>query len=190
MRPRAFIALSACLLGAGCTDLADFRTDPSEAYVGTVIGINDTAGCDGGICSAFRRGFTASTKLSMAFDPTQAQSTPGRISTVGQACGVEVFSDTPLLPIPALENDQLALYDFPGGGRIRNYMFALEPATGPLSGRGAVAFVSLLRDGHVEVRLLAGSGLTECEPTDCAAFAAGECDFFGVFRLKKEDVIP
>src|SRR5690606_23176650 len=97
---------------------------------------------------------------------------PGRITTTGQTCDAEVFTDTALLPIPALENDQLALYDFPGGGRIRNYLFALEPEAGPLAGRDAVAFVSLLRDGHIEVRLLSGSGLTECAPEDCAAFAA------------------
>jgi hypothetical protein len=189
MTRRVPIAIAFCLLGAGCTDLGDFRTEGSEAYVGRVIGIDDT-GCDGGTCSAFRRGFTADSRLSMTFDPGLAQSAPGRISTSGQGCGAEVFVDTPLLPIPALENDQLALYDFPGGGRIRNYLFALEPSDGPLAGRDALAFVSLLRDGHIEVRLLSGSGMVECSPTDCAAFAAGECDFFGVFRLRKEEVTP
>ena len=44
-------------------------------------------------------------------------------------------------------------------------------------------FVSLVRSGEVEVRVIAGSGQTDCAPDDCAAFGAGACDFFGVFPL-------
>ncbi|MBC7173002.1 MAG: hypothetical protein H5U40_11260 [Polyangiaceae bacterium] len=176
---------------AACTDLSSFRTGPEEAYAGRVVGIDESGACDdGGPCSVFRRGFTAGTTLSMRFDPTLARSAPGSITTSGQSCGSEVFIDTPLLPIPALEEDQLALYDFPGGGRIRNYVFALAPTTGPLAGRDAVAFVSLLRDGHVEVRILSGSGLDECSQSECPRFASGDCDFFGVFRTSKVDVTP
>ncbi len=175
---------------AACTDLSSFRTGPGEAYVGRVIGLDDATACDGGTCSVFRRGFTAGSELAMRFDPTLARTTPGSISTTGQSCGAEVFVDTPLLPIPALEEDQLALYDFPGGGRIRNYVFALAPTSGPLAGRDAVAFVSLLRDGHVEVRILSGSGVDECASSECARFASGDCDFYGVFRTGKQELTP
>jgi hypothetical protein len=184
------IVLVLGLACVACTDLSSFRTGPDEAYVGRVIGIDDSSTCDGGTCSVFRRGFSADTELVMRFDPSLARTAPGTISTVGQTCGAEVFVDTPLLPIPALEQDQLALYDFPGGGRIRNYVFALSPTSGPLAGRDAVAFVSLLRDGHIELRILSGSGVDECAATDCARFAAGDCDFFGVYRTSKAEVTP
>ena len=51
----------------------------------------------------------------------------------------------------------------------------------------AVGFVSLMRDGDVEVRIVAGDGADDCSPDDCAAFATGRCDFFGVFRMKLRD---
>ncbi len=75
---------------------------------------------------------------------------------------------------------------FPGGGRIRNYMFVARPDSGPLAGRDAMVFLSLLRGGNVEVRLIAGPGLDICDPGDCATIDAGECDYFGVFGLSRE----
>ena len=89
---------------------------------------------------------------------------------------------------PPLAHDQLGLYEFPGGGRVRNYMFVARPDAGPLSGRDVMVFVSLLRGGNIEVRLVAGPGLEMCDPSDCAEIDAGGCDYFGVFGLHRESL--
>ena len=71
---------------------------------------------------------------------------------------------------------------------MRNLVYALRPSRGPLAGRDAMAFISLMRDGDVEVRILAGSGTSDCDPEACPALATGQCDFFGVFRLGREEL--
>lgn len=182
------LALSLAALSAtGCTDLSDYATPPGRAYQGTIVGTEADGACPPGTpCSFIRRGFPAGVELSMTFDPVEASSDPGTLTTTGELCGA-TFDDTPLLPITPLAHDALSLYDFPGGGRLRNYMFVARPSAGPLAGRDAMVFVSLLQGGGVDVRILAGPGHTDCAPDDCAAFAAGTCDFFGVFPTTKGD---
>ena len=51
-----------------------------------------------------------------------------------------------------------------------------------------MVFLSLLRGGSIEVRLIAGPGLVICDPADCAAIDAGQCDYFGVFGLSREQL--
>ena len=168
----------------GCSDLSEFRTGPESVYRGEVMGTE--------LGSFIRRGFSAGTVLEMTFDPDDASTSPGVITTRSERleseCGLEpTFESTPLLAIQALAHDQLSLYDFPGAGRVRNYVFALQPETGPLAGRDAMAFVSLMEGGHVEVRLISGSGARDCESMACGSYAAGRCDYFGVFRLDEEN---
>ena len=182
---RARVLMTACLL-FGCNDLEEFQTDPGEAYIGAVIGTEETEGCeDAGDypCSFIRRGFTSRTQLELTFDPNEVGGSPGTLTTVGELCG-PTFDETPLRAITALTHDQLSLYDFPGGGRVRNYIFIARPETGPLAARDAMVFLSLLRGGRVEVRVIAGTGNAPCDPSDCDAFNAGGCDFFGVFDLR------
>ncbi len=166
----------------GCESLDAWRTDPGEVYRGVVVG-NDELDCPSGSCSFIRRGFEPGTTLELSFDPSNT-SAPGTLSTRGETCGA-TFDDEPLRPIAALAHDALSQYDFPGGQRARNFLFALEPTTGPLAGRDATVFISLMRHGDVEVRIIAGDGADDCRPNDCAALEANRCDFFGIFRMQR-----
>jgi len=49
-----------------------------------------------------------------------------------------------------------------------------------------MVFLSLLRGGNIEVRVVAGPGLVICDPADCGAIDSGQCDYFGVFSLRRE----
>ena len=170
----------------GCDTLGEFSTGEGDVYRGEIAGIDDPDNCPENIdCSFIRRGFPYGVTLDLTFDPNQQYEDPGTISTSGEDCGA-TFTDTPLLPIPPLAHDQLGLYEFPGGGRIRNYMFVARPETGPLAGRDAMVFLSLIRGGKIEVRIVAGPGLEICDPADCAAIDSGQCDYFGVFSLHRE----
>ncbi len=172
----------------GCDSLSEFSTGDGKIYTGSIAGVNDPTNCPGGIdCSFIRRGFPYGTTLDLRFDPFSVSDNPGTISTRDENCGA-TFDNTPLLPIPPLAHDELGLYEFPGGGRLRNYMFVARPETGPLAGRDAMVFLSLIRGGSIEVRVVAGPGLVICDPSDCATLDAGECDFFGFFSLGREQL--
>jgi hypothetical protein len=67
-------------------------------------------------------------------------------------------------------------------------MFVARPEEGPLAGRDAMVFLSLIRGGDIEVRVVAGPGLVICDPEDCAAINSGQCDYFGVFALHREQL--
>lgn len=185
-------AISCAVVGiaAGCTSLDDYRATASDPYLGVVLGQSDSS-CDAGVgCSFLRRGFRSGTELVLTLDPDNFQSTPGTLSTrlsdgTPEPC-MPTFDSEPLLPVAPLAHDSLSQLQFPGDGRLRTYVFAISPSTGPLANRDAYAFVSLMRGGDVEVRILAGSGADVCAPNDCAAYAAGSCDFFGVFHLRRE----
>jgi hypothetical protein len=93
-----------------------------------------------------------------------------------------LFVHAELERINNLNHDTLAQYDFPGGGRLRNYMFFTRTDTGENGERPArtpMVFVSLMEDERVEVRVIAPSvldrdGKTELDPP-----------LFGVFVLKR-----
>ena len=178
-RPAIFAIFGALAFGSlGCTEVGSYATDADEVYVGEVFGSDEAE-------SFIRRGFEEGVVLEMSFDPDAAQT--GVLNTTNDPCGVLV--DAPMRGIPALQHDQLFLYEFPGGGQLRNYIYSIDATTGPLAGRDAMAFVSLQEDGELEVRVIAGSGQ---EP--CAACAipgvGGPCDYFGVFRVKRRDISP
>lgn len=183
---RRLLLLALALPAAGgCEDLSQFRAVGDEVFRGRVVGQNEVDCVAGEPCAFIRRGFSEASVVELTFDPTQATSAPGTITTSGETCG-PTFTDEPLRPIPALLHDQLSLYDFPGEGRLRNYMFALKPTSGPLAGRDAIAFVSLLRSGDLELRILSGAGTQDCSTDpDCTRYLAGECDYFGVFHLER-----
>lgn len=163
----AFLALSLLALAA-CEDLARFRTDDASVFRGLVVG--------GDGDSFIRRGFAAGTEMDLEFDAAIAdRPSPGTLSTIDAASGTRVFDRTPLEPIAPLQHDQLSEYDFPGGPRLRNYIYVAHPLEGPLAGREAMVFVSLLDDGTAEVRVIAGAGDE----------AMG--DHFGFFRLRRRE---
>ncbi len=170
----------------GCDSLSEFETGDGEIYTGLIAGVNDPDNCPDGIdCSFIRRGFPSSASLDLQFNPFDVYSAPGTITTRGETCGSS-FDNTLLLPIPPLQHDQLGLYEFPGSGRLRNFIFVARPDTGPLAGRDAMVFLSLIRGGSIEVRVVAGPGLVICDPNDCTELGAGDCDFFGFFSLGRQ----
>ena len=182
---RIGVAFLMCVLASGCQELSDFRTGPGEVYRGEVFGQPDDSCGPGVDCSFIRRGFSSAAVLDMVFDPSLVYSDPGSITVTGEPCGA-TFDSTPLSPIAPLAHDQLALYEFPGGARVRNYIFSARPTTGPLAGRDAMVFVSLIRGGRVETRIMTGGSGQQCDPADCAQVAAGDCDYFGVFSLSRQ----
>ena len=161
-------------------------------------------------CSFIRRGFPVGTVLSLTFEPSLAESEPGTLTTsdetlrclagavdAGSLCvdsngdgdantcpaaAGRTFDGTPMVPILPLENDQLSLYDFPGVGRLKSYIFTARPEAGPFVGRDLMVFLSLMRDGGAEVRIVSGAG-DDCRPDTCREMS--ECQLFGVFRLRK-----
>jgi hypothetical protein len=174
------------IFAVGCTNVGSYATDPDQRYAGVVIGNNE--GCDSGTdCSFIRRGFAVGTSLTMSFDPDQAAIESGRLTTSGEPCGA-TFADEPMFVITPLVHDSLSQYEFPGSGRIQNFIYTMHPTTGPLAGRDPMVFASMMRDGGIELRVIAGSGRALCAPDDCTALATGTCDFFGIFRMRREDV--
>ncbi|WP_236514709.1 hypothetical protein [Sandaracinus amylolyticus] len=166
---RALAPMLCVLALSACDDLSRFRTDGNSLYRGDVVGDEGE--------SFLRRGFAPGTSLELEFDPTTPDvPQPGTItSSPDPTSGERVFDATPLRSIAPLQHDLLSEYDFPGGGRVRNYLYVVRPESGPLAGRDAMAFVSLLDDGGVEVRIIAGAGDE----------ASG--DHFGLFRMRRVD---
>jgi hypothetical protein len=157
MRTDAFLLAIAVLAlsQAACDDLSSYRAvgGSSGVYRGAVIG------SDGD--SFIRRGFAAGTELTLTFDPSLASSPsppPGTITTSDLCMGLPSFDNTPLEPILPLAHDQLSQLEFPGGGRIRNFMFSAHATAGCLAGRDAVVIVSLMDGGVIEVRVIVGTG--------------------------------
>ncbi len=190
MSYRIVLGLFLCIT-LGCDDLDDFRTGKDEVFRGTVAG-----GETGDEGSFIRTGFAAGTRLElMSFDPdfslqSDREITPGKISTFEPSEAddddeiARYFKETPLDVINPLAHDPLTQYTFPGGGRIRNYIFsALYPfpeETDSGRTRSAFVFVSLMEDKDIEVRIIAPRVESACETDN-----APDRELFGVFRLKR-----
>lgn len=191
------IRLSAWLVAfglVGCTTVEDYRADSTEPYVGGVLGQTDPE-CDAGTgCSFLRRGFRPGTELVMTYDTSAPGDIVGVLDTrmadgTAELCG-PIFQTAILREVEPLQHDALSQLTFPGDGRLKTYVYSIDASTGPLATRDAYAFVSLMRGGKLEVRILAGSGRSDCAPNDCSAYANHECDFFGVFHLEREPASP
>ncbi len=157
----SFVAMATAL--SACSDLGAYATGPGEVYRGTVVGAEEAP--------IVRRGFAADTRLDMTFDPrlaTDLVDRPGVLTTSDGA-----LTNVALEPIVPLSHDVLGDYEIPSGERLRNYIFVLRPTEGPLAGREPMVFVSLMGDGRVEVRIVAGGGSVPG-------------DYFGVFRLTRQ----
>ena len=155
-------AVAACL--GGCSDLDSYEGD----YSGPVVGADGE--------SFIRRGFPAGSVLEIeGFDPPPSDGALGTISArEASATGATLFRGE-LERIAPLAHDQLSGYDFPGGSRVRNYIFVVRPTegSGALVGREAFVFVSLMDDGVIEARVIAGSG-------------DEDGDHFGLFILESQ----
>lgn len=157
--------LFSCANASGCESLDRFQTSDHAVFHGTVTG--DTAD------SFIRRGFSPGTTLDLEFDPAMAQGPSAGTLTTLAPDGSVLFDHTELRVIESLEHDLLSQYEFPGAGRVRNYVYDARPDVGPLAGRDAMVFVSLMDDGSIELRVIAGSG------------DESRGDVFGLFRLAR-----
>jgi hypothetical protein len=188
---------------AGCEDLRDWKTGPHDVFRGEVTGSDSDPSVD----SFIRKGFQSHTLLELTFDPYSSDAlapvdagdllprtvVAGAIDTYtcpdGRSdCAPEErtagpFVDAPLISIEALSHDPLSQYTFPGGGRLRNYIFGVHFVSvrdKQVTGRDAMVFVSLMENQRVEVRVMAPSVPTN--NMDQERWPAR----FGVFRLQRE----
>ena len=168
-------------LCCGCEDLGEFKTGPQQVFRGEVVGSDSEESTD----SFIRRGFKSHTMLELRrFNPNASgvpvtedageqarkRAVPGVLYSYVCPSGRSVcdesertpgpFDRAPLLSIDGLAHDTLSQFTFPGGGRLRNYIFSLsftaDTADGPVA-RDAMIFVSLMETGHIEVRAIAPS---------------------------------
>lgn len=160
---RSLRPLLAALVLVGCDSLGAYATASDEVYRGSVVGVEDPP--------VLRRGFAAACELEMTFDPARATDLDQPPGTLTTSDGT--LDAVPLVPVVPLTHDVLGEYEIPSGERLRNYIFVLRPTEGPLAGREPMVFLSLMGDGSVEVRVIAGGG-------------AGPDDYFGFFRLTRQ----
>lgn len=146
---RAVLMAFVVVVGVGCSDLDTYEGD----YSGPVVGAEGE--------SFIRRGFPAGAVLSLEeFDPPPSEGPVGIVTArTGGAADTLLFT-AELERIAPLAHDQLGQYDFPGGSRLRNYIFVVRPVEGEgeLVGREAFVFVSLMDEEMLEVRVMSGSG--------------------------------
>ena len=186
----ARVLLAALVLALGCDELDEFKTEPGEVFHGDVIG-NDR---DGGT-TFIRSGFPARTQMDLTFDPARASAAESRSAGTLDTyrCSDEAdrcpsadrepghFTDAALEPIESLAHDSLSQYDFPGGGRLRNYILGARfttPSDPEARTRDAMVFVSLMENGRIEVRVIAASALD-------ASGSQVAPPLFGVFPLER-----
>lgn len=198
---RTSIVLWLFVFASGCDDLRQFRTGPDSVFRGEVVGSDTEAATD----SFIRKGFPSHTWLEMRFNPNASgvvvddagaqpiRAVPGMLNAYACPGGLGDCSDSDrtvgpfdhdrLLSIDSLAHDTLSQYTFPGGGRLRNYIFELRFVSGTDNGdvnRDAMIFVSLMESDQIEVRAIASSvladdGVTERLPA-----------LFGIFALQRE----
>lgn len=167
---RGRLACAAGLLlasGSACRDLERFDTAEAGAYCGTIID------------SAFTRsGFEPGLGLRLTLDVDALWVAPGTLSTNDGAppgpCSPEPeFSNARLRVTQQLFADPLSQLEF-GSNRDHNFVAWVDSTC-----RGsALAVISLMHTGQVEVRLLRPGEVLDGEP---------QPDQFGVFQLERND---
>jgi hypothetical protein len=190
-----------CLFASGCDDLSEFKTNPDVVFRGEVVGSDPDPTAD----SFIRKGFASHTWLDMKFNPqasgvqvddagmqSQRRAVPGMLTTYvcpdgGSDCAndarvVGPFDHARLIQIDALAHDTLSQYTFPGGGRLRNYIFSLRfksTVDEQTVARDAMIFVSLMETEQIEVRAIAASVLSDDGQSEILPA------LFGVFVLNR-----
>jgi hypothetical protein len=163
--PFAIAAALLALAGAGCRDLERFDTGESGAYCGTIIDSDFT-----------RAGFAPGLGLRLTLDIDALDVAPGTLSTndTGGRCSPSPeFAAAPLRVTPEMFADPLSLLEF-GATRDHNFMAWVDSTCQP----SALAVVSLMHTGQVEVRLLRRGMPGGAAP-----------DEFGVFQLERNDCV-
>jgi hypothetical protein len=146
----------------GCRDLERFDTGDTGAYCGNIIDSDFT-----------RSGFQPGLGLRLTLDIDALNVAPGTLTTNDGALGpcspAPEFDRAPLLVTPQLFADPLSQLEF-GSTREYNMVAWVDSACQG----SALAVVSLMHTGEVEVRLLRRGNAVDTE-------APGE---FGVFQLQ------
>jgi hypothetical protein len=149
----------------GCRDLERFDTGDTGAYCGSIVDSDFT-----------RSGFQPGLGLRLTLDIDALNVAPGSLSTNDAALGpcspVPEFDQAPLRVTPQLFADPLSQLNF-GSTREYNMLAWVDSACQG----SALAVVSLMHTGEVEVRLLRRGNAADIE-------APGE---FGVFQLQRSD---
>jgi hypothetical protein len=165
----ARLAAVSTLLVLGCRDLERFDTGESGAYCGSIIDSDFT-----------RAGFAPGLAMRLTLDIDALEVAPGTLSTndatpPGPCSPLPEFDDAPLRVTTQLLADPLSQLEF-GPTRYYNFMAWVDSTCQ----QSALAVVSLMHTGQVEVRLLRrGTGL----PGEASA------DQFGVFLLERNDCV-
>jgi hypothetical protein len=149
---------------AGCRSLDRFDTGDDGAFCGNIIDSSFT-----------RRGFEPGLTMRLTLDIDALHDEPGRLSTndaEGLCAPDPSFADAKLHVTPELFADPLSLLEF-GSTRDHNFVAWVDSTCQG----SALAVISLMRTGDVEVRLLR-RGLTANDETP------GD---FSVFQLERTD---
>jgi len=171
---RTFMGLGLLCL-AGCRDISRFDTEGKSAYCGKLLAPDfATAGlaADSDAASALAVGLT--------LDMSQIATRPGFVFSNDADSGLctphALFEEAPLRTVTEALSDKISTMQM-GENHEQDLVTWLDSTClGSM-----VAFVSLLRDGNVELRLLKPAS----EPTPEAS--AAERPGFGVFSLKRHD---
>lgn len=152
-------------LATGCRDLERFDTGEAGAFCGSIIDSSFT-----------RAGFAPGVGMRLTLDVDALNVAPGTLSTndaeLGPCSPLPEFDATPLRVTPELFTDPLSLLEF-GSNRDHNFVAWVDSSCQG----SALAVVSLMHTGDVEVRLLRSG----------SSAAAASPDQFGVFQLVKND---
>lgn len=155
----------AALAGIGCRDLDRFDTGESGAYCGTIIDSSFT-----------RAGFEPGLALRLTLDVDSLSIAPGTLSTddaTGPCSPQPEFDHAPLRVTPQLFADPLSHLEF-GSNRDHNFLAWVDSSC-----RGsALAVVSMMHTGEVEVRLLRRGEVVD---------GVAQPDQLGVFQLERTD---
>jgi hypothetical protein len=162
---RASVLCLALCAGLGCRDLDRFDTGRGGAYCGQIINGEFT-----------RRGFDAGLGMRVTLDIDALQQAPGTLSTndapMGPCAPQPLFDHAAMRVTPELFADPLSLLEF-GATRDHNFVVWVDSTCQG----SALAVVSLMHTGDVEVRLLRRGGASDpASPGD-----------FGVFQLQRTD---
>lgn len=159
--------LAVAIGGLGCRDLERFDTGDTGAYCGYIIDSDFT-----------RSGFVGGLGLRLTLDIDALATAPGTLTTndaapPGGCSPLPEFDHAPLRITPELFADPLSQLEF-GATRDHNFMAWVDSTCHG----SALAVVSLMHTGQVEVRLLRRSTglLGDTSP-----------DQFGVFQLERTD---
>lgn len=166
-RPLTLAASLAAGMSLGCRDLDRFDTGDTGAYCGRIIDSEFT-----------RAGFAAGLGLRLELDIDALDVAPGTLTTddtepPGPCSPLPEFDHAPLLVTPELLTDPMSLLEF-GSTREHNFLAWVDSSCQG----SALAVVSLMHTGQVEVRLLR-RGMTTGD--------ASAPNQFGVFQLEKND---